>query len=113
MAATYGTQARPPTRTVSGMEVIVDLSRGSWMPPTRGLGSCHAPISRPHAADPRPRSRAEGPHRDGNLIVVRGADALRPRRRLSAPDDQEAALAFDHRRAAVVPARRHQRPLAE
>ena len=43
---------------------------------------------------------------------VRRADALRPRRRLPAADDQEAALALDHRRAAVVPARRYQHPLA-
>ena len=48
----------------------------------------------------------------GHAVAVRGADALRPRRRLSLADDQEAPPAIDHRRIAVVPARRHQCPLA-
>ena len=53
---------------------------------------------------------AAGPHRHRHAVRVRRADALRPRRGLSAADDQEAAPALDHRRIAVVPARRHQHP---
>ena len=43
---------------------------------------------------------------------VRPPDALRPRRRLPAAHHQEAAPALDPHRTALVPARRHQRPLA-
>ena len=45
----------------------------------------------------------------GTLSRVRPPDALRPRRRVSAGHDQEAAPEVDRARAAVVPARRDQR----
>ena len=48
----------------------------------------------------------------GTLSRLRPPDALRPARRLPARDDEEGALPLGLRRAAVVPARRHQREVA-
>src|SRR6185437_12635427 len=75
--------------------------------------SLNAPISRSYAADPRPWSRAAGPHLHRHPFLVRCADALRSFRRVPAAHHQEAAPAVDHYRIAVVPARGYQRPLAE
>src|SRR6185312_4535081 len=84
------------------------ISVGSWTRRAGGLGSNHAAISRPHADDPRPWSGAAGPDRHRHLVLVRRPDALRPGGWLPAADHQEASLALDHRRAAVVPSWRHQ-----
>ena len=67
---------------------------------------------RADGADPRRRRREARPHRHRHAVGVRPSDALRSRRRLSAGHHQEAAPQIDHPRAALVPARRHQRPLA-
>ena len=53
----------------------------------------------------------ERPHRHRHAVGLRLADALRPRRPLPAAHDQEAAPQVDHPRAALVPARRHERAL--
>src|SRR5437868_10271108 len=66
------------------------LCPGPWKGPSRPIGKRHAAVSRPHAADPRSRSRAAGPDRNRDLVLVRRADALRPRRRLSLTDDQRS-----------------------
>ena len=53
----------------------------------------------------------ERPHRHRHAERIRPSDALRPERRIPAGDHQAAAFAIHHLRAALVPARRHQRPL--
>ena len=72
----------------------------------------HAPISRPHGPGADPGCAADGPHRHRHAVGLRPPDALRSGPGFSRPDHQEAASALDHRRTALVPARRHQCPLA-
>ncbi len=55
--------------------------------------------------------RKSGPDRHRHAVGLRPAAALRPRRRLPAGDDQEAAPEIHRARAALVPPRRHQRRL--
>ena len=70
----------------------------------RGCGSTSTSSPRP---GPGRRPRATAPARAPQR--VRLPDAVRPGRGLPGGDDQAAAHALGHRRAAVVPARRHQR----
>ena len=58
------------------------------------------------------RRRKARPHRRRHPLDLRPPDALRPRRRISAAHHQEAAPEIDHLRAALVPARRHQRQIS-
>ena len=109
------TRRRPSRRTEPRPDSdMSELNRPRRLGRSRrgGLDRSHAALSRSHAADPRRGRRADGPHRHRHLVAVRRADAVRPRRGLPAADDQEAPSALDHRRIAVVPARRHQCPLA-
>src|SRR5918994_2293706 len=116
MALCYAGRLLRTTQTVSGFDLIsstTEIVHGL----VHGCGSGlvfvrHAPVSRPDAADPRRRSTAAGPHRNGHAFAFRRPDAFRPAQWIPASDDQEAAPALDHRRAPLVPSRRHQRPLA-
>ena len=87
------------------------LSRAASRPATRSRAEADAAVPRPDA----PRARARRPqgrsHRHRHALRVRLPDALRPRRGFPAGHDQEAAPEVDRPRAAVVPARRHQRAL--
>ena len=65
-----------------------------------------------HAPHPHRGRAQERPHRHRNAVGVRAAAALRSGRRLSAGHHQEDPPALGRLRAAVVPARRHQRRLA-
>ena len=77
-----------------------------------GLGWRGAAVPRPPPADPR-RRRGEGrPHRHRHAERLRPPDALRPARGLPAGHHEEGARPVDLPRAAVVPARRHQRQVA-
>ena len=75
-------------------------------------------MPRPHpvrglrAARARARRAEERPHRHRHGQRLRLPDALRPERGLPARDDEEGALPVDRLRAALVPPRRRQRPLA-
>ena len=60
----------------------------------------------------RARRAQDRPHRHRHAVGVRPPAALRPRRQLPAAHHQEAAPQVDPLRAALVPARRHQREVA-
>jgi hypothetical protein len=92
---------------VARIAASAEQVRLSFLSPRLG-SEIDAPISRPPADDPRRRRAAVGPHRHRDPDLVRRADALRPAEGLPAPHHQEAPPALDHRRAAVVPSRRHQ-----
>ncbi|CAA9368306.1 MAG: Thymidylate synthase, partial [uncultured Nocardioides sp.] len=71
-----------------------------------------ARLPRPPPADPRRGRREDRPHRHRHALGLRAPDALRPDRGVPAGHDEEGAHALGLRRAAVVPARRHQRQVA-
>ena len=69
-------------------------------------------VPRPARRSARARRAQDRPHRHRHALGVRPPAALRPRRQLPAAHHQEAAPQVDPLRAALVPARRHQREMA-
>ena len=85
---------------------------GSGSSPGAALSSKRGPVRGLRAPRARRGRAEERPHRHRDRQHVRLPDALRPRRRLPARDDEEGALPVGRVRAPLVPARRLERALA-
>ena len=109
-------RGRPGARGAEGEEVWVGGDALTTVPGDVDLVAARvvrrAAVPRPPPAHPR-RRRGEGrPHRHRHAQRLRPPDALRPGRGLPAGHHQEGPHPVGLRRAAVVPARRHQRQVA-
>src|SRR5690606_3869054 len=95
------------TTTVIARRVAFDLRVAPIV-----LVGAHAGLPRPARADPRRGRGEDRPHRHRDAERPRPPGALRPGGRLPAGHHQEGAHPQRLRRAALVPARRHQREVA-